>query len=231
MKNQECDGTPALPLLVWGPCRRVSGRAQSFFGAFSPRGLLQQHVQQSQCSETDPTPGRPCGECPTSIRSLGWDIGIRGQPGHFTTSNLSRRQFISHFLLSLKTILPAPTWLNGVSQTVMVVVLVLWWWGHFWPHLEARLLSPLHPPTPPPVALLCPSLSLPTPEHAGAFLSPSPGRTNSLIQGHSARSVSLRQSCEQLCVKNGLRLPSKRAGLVGANCRGFVSACLLSQRR
>lgn len=69
MKNQECDGTPALPLLIWGPCRRVSGRAaQSFFGAFSPRGLLQQHVQQSQCSETDPTPGRPCGECPTSIR-------------------------------------------------------------------------------------------------------------------------------------------------------------------
>lgn len=43
--------------------------------------------------------------------------------------------------------------------------------------------------------------------------------------------LSLRQSCVQLCVKNGLRLPGKQAGLVGANCRGFVTACWLSQRQ
>lgn len=212
MKNQECDGAPALPLLVWGPHRRGSGRVQSCFAALNPREPLEQLVRQSQDSRTDPTPGRLCGECPTSIRSLGWDPGIRVQPGHFTASNLSRRQVP----LSLKTIPPAPTWLNGVSQTSKVV-------GTF-------LASCLDPHTFP-MASLRPSLPLPTPGPAGAFLSPSLERTNGLIQGHPARSVSLRQSCEQLCVKNGLRLPSERAGLVGANCRGFVKACRLPQRQ
>lgn len=74
-------------------------------------------------------------------------------------------------------------------------------------------------PMPPPNS--CPPQST----QPAAFLSPSPGRTNGLIQEHPARSVSLRQSCAQLCVKNGMRLPGEQAGLVGANCRGFVNAC------
>lgn len=45
VKNQECDGAPALPFVVWGPRRRGSGRAQSYLGALSPRGLQQQLVQ------------------------------------------------------------------------------------------------------------------------------------------------------------------------------------------
>lgn len=39
--------------------------------------------------------------------------------------------------------------------------------------------------------------------------------------------ICLRQSCAQHCVKNGSQPPSEQAGLVGANCRGFVNACWL----
>lgn len=71
---------------------------------------------------------------------------------------------------------------------------------------------------------------LSTPEYTAAFPSSSPslGRTNGLIQGHPARSVSLRQSCVQFCVKNGSRLSSEQQG--GCKCRGFVNVCWLPQR-
>lgn len=96
--------------------------------------------------------------------------GIRGQPGHFTTSNLSRRQVISHFLLSLKTILPAPTWLNGVSQTITVVVVVV---GTFLASLGGP--APISTFTPPPwprfaPLCLCPPQSMQAPschQHQG----------------------------------------------------------------
>lgn len=103
-----------------------------------------------------------------------------------------------------------------------------WWWGYCWSLLEALLPAP---PLRLPQDLSLPPLPLPIPEHAATFPSPSPGRTNGLIQGHPARSVSLRQSCAQLCVKNGSRPPSERAGLVGANCRGFVNARWLPQKQ
>lgn len=97
----------------------------------------------------------------------------------------------------------APTWLNEAVRHSR-------WWD---------ITHPPWPPYPPPTS--CPPQST----QPAAFPSPSPGRTNGLIQGHPARSVSLKQSCAQLCVKNGLRLPGEQAGLEGANCRGFVNAC------
>ena len=75
--NQKGHGAPALPLLVCGlwstqeGLGRGSGGAGSLFGAFNPREPLQQLVQQSQGSETDPKPGEPCAECPTV--SEGWN--------------------------------------------------------------------------------------------------------------------------------------------------------------
>lgn len=74
--------------------------------------------------------------------------------------------------------------------------------GHPWFLLVAKLESL---PSCSPWRLSNP---LPAPEHAAAF--PSPGRTNGLIQGHPARAVSLRQSCAQLCVKNGSKTARSR---------------------
>lgn len=219
MKHQECDRAPALPLVVWGPRRRGSGRAQSCLGTSVPGGF-----NSNLCSETDPKPRGCCGKCPTSIRSLGWDTGIGVQPSHFTTStqdSLSKRRWVT----TIPSVFENSPWSHLAE------------WGLSDPRggwdIPGLSWKPgscpcLHTS---PMAFLCSPLPLLTPELTGAFPSPSLGRTNGLIQGHPARSVSLRQSCAQLCVKNGLRLPSEQAGLVGANCWGFVNACQLPQRQ
>lgn len=123
------------------------------------------------------------------------------------------------FLLSVFENNPCTHLANRGSQTSRVVTVLV--------SLRGSASSSTF--MPPPGAL--PATPLPTPEHAATFPSPSPGRTNGLIQGRPARSVSLRQSCVQLCVKNGSQPPSEQAGLVGANCGGFVNACWLPQKQ
>lgn len=225
MKNLECDGAPALPLWVCGLCSTQEGLGRSSVLLGSPQS---QGVSAATCvavlglRDRPHTHRGPYCKCPTSIGGLGWDPGLRGQPGHFISStqdSLSRRrQVINHFPLSLKTVLLASTWLNGgLSDSHSG--------GHI-PGLTRRPSSHLHLHASP-TASVHPPLPLPTPKHAAAFLSPSLGRTNGLIQGHPARSVSLRQSCAQLCVKNDSQPLSEQAGLVGANCRGFVNTCWL----
>lgn len=103
-----------------------------------------------------------------------------------------------------------------------------WWWKHHW-SLRGCVSSSTF--MTPPGSLPAPLCLCPPQSTQATFLSPSPGRTNGLIQGHPARSVSLRQSCAQLCVKNGSRPPSEQAVLVGANCRAFVNAHRLPQKQ
>lgn len=100
------------------------------------------------------TGGSGSGTCPTSIRGLGWGIDIRGQSGHFTTSTQdslsSRRRVLNHFPVFENN-------LSGSSQTG----------GDIPSSYLYRHTSP--------TASLRPSVSLPTPEHADTFLSPSLG--------------------------------------------------------
>lgn len=79
--------------------------------------------------------------------------------------------------------------------------------------------------TPPPWPLCTPSAS--AHPRACSRLPVTSTREDKWSYSGTPCQICLRQSCAQLCVKNGSQPPSEREGLVGANCRGFVNACWL----
>lgn len=159
--------------------------------------------------------------CRTSVTRLGWDWHQRPARSfhHLYPGLISRRRLINCFPLSLRIL--APTWLNGGSQTSLVVETSL---VSLRGCVSSSTFMTPQDRSPPPSASAHPRAR----SHLPVTIT---GRTNGLIQGHPARSVSLRQSCAQLCVKNGSWPPSEWAGLVGANCRGFVNARRLPQKQ
>lgn len=171
-------------------------------------------MQQPQGSEKEPDPKSP-GECP-SLQIVGRGTGVRDQPSHFylfCSGHLKPGHKPLFQLLSLKASPLDVTWLNGGLSDPTVVGTFLVSVGGLTPISTSCLPCGCSPP-------LSASANPRT-----CIRLPFTGRTNGLIQGHPARAVSLRQSCAQLSVKNSSRLPSEQAGLVGANCRGFVTSC------
>ena len=197
------------------PLRRGSGEAWSFLEALDPRGASAATCEAALRLRDGPNPGDQWqGSCLHRRIGMGHRPRRPARSFHHSHPGLLKQEKAGHKPFS-------PVVENNPSCSHLAEWGVLrppWWWSHSWPLLASQLLSL---PSRLPHGLSPPPLPLPTPEHEAAFPSPSPGRKNGLIQGHPARSVSLRQRCAQLCVKNGSQPPSEQAGLVGANYRGI----------